>query len=258
MIAYDRHSSFLFGSVSRFLGDRESAAEVVQDAFLTLWRRARQFDARSGSLLTWLLAIARNRAIDRLRAEGRRPGRDAIRLDALASEDGSGAGAARDGQVADEARHGPASDAARVDGRRRGGAGPRGHRDRRPGSDDAGTMSAMDHAAAHERIEDLLLEPARLEALEASTAPEDMALRQHLDGCPACRSDLESWRQVQRHVADALPASTEAVRDIEPIEVPPSLRTRVLAAVQPGGRALVPIAMDRHGRSRPRALWLGL
>ena len=97
MIAYDRHSSFLFGSVSRFLGDRESAAEVVQDAFLTLWRRARQFDARSGSLLTWLLAIARNRAIDRLRAEGRRPGRDAIRLDALASEDGSGAGASRGG-----------------------------------------------------------------------------------------------------------------------------------------------------------------
>ena len=95
MIAYDRHSSFLFGSVTRFLGDRESAAEVVQDAFLTLWRRARQFDARSGSLLTWLLAIARNRAIDRLRAEGRRPGRDAIRLDAVASEGGSGVGTSR-------------------------------------------------------------------------------------------------------------------------------------------------------------------
>jgi RNA polymerase sigma-70 factor (ECF subfamily) len=95
MIAYDRHSGFLFGSVSRFLGDRESAAEVVQDAFLTLWRRARQFDARSGSLLTWLLAIARNRAIDRLRAEGRRPGRDAIRLDALTSEGGSGVGTSR-------------------------------------------------------------------------------------------------------------------------------------------------------------------
>lgn len=95
MIAYDRHSSFLFGSVSRFLGDRESAAEVVQDTFLTLWRRARQFDARSGSLLTWLLAIARNRAIDRLRAEGRRPGRDSIRLDALTSEGGSGVGSGR-------------------------------------------------------------------------------------------------------------------------------------------------------------------
>ena len=90
MIAYDRHAGFVFGSVARFLGDREAAAEVVQDAFVTLWRRARQFDARSGSLLTWLLAIARHRAIDRLRAEGRRPGRDSIRLDALTSEGGSG------------------------------------------------------------------------------------------------------------------------------------------------------------------------
>src|SRR5262245_62981244 len=89
VIAYDRHAGFVFGSVTRFVGDRETAAEIVQDAFTTLWRRARQFDARSGSLLTWLLAIARHRAIDRLRAEGRRPGRDAVRLDAL-SMDGDG------------------------------------------------------------------------------------------------------------------------------------------------------------------------
>lgn len=94
VIAYDRHSGFVFGSVARFLGDREAAAEVVQDAFVTLWRRARQFDARSGSLLTWLLAIARHRAIDRLRADGRRPSRDAVRLDALTSEGGSGGNAA--------------------------------------------------------------------------------------------------------------------------------------------------------------------
>jgi RNA polymerase sigma-70 factor (ECF subfamily) len=81
VVAYDRHASFVFSSVARFLGDRETAGEVVQDAFVTLWRRARQFDAGSGSLLTWLLAIARHRAIDRLRAEGRRPGRDAVSLD---------------------------------------------------------------------------------------------------------------------------------------------------------------------------------
>lgn len=92
--AYDRHAGFVFGSVARFVGDREVAAEVVQDAFLTLWRRARQFDARTGSLLTWLLAIARHRAIDRLRAEGRRPGRDAIRLDSL-TPDGEAGGAGR-------------------------------------------------------------------------------------------------------------------------------------------------------------------
>jgi len=89
VIAYDRHAGFVFGSVARFLGDREVAAEIVQDAFVALWRRARQFDARSGSLLTWLLAIARHRAIDRLRAEGRRPARDAIHLDSLTSEGGS-------------------------------------------------------------------------------------------------------------------------------------------------------------------------
>ncbi|HXG25306.1 MAG TPA: sigma-70 family RNA polymerase sigma factor [Candidatus Binatia bacterium] len=92
--AYDRHAGFVFGSVARFVGDREVAAEVVQDAFVTLWRRARQFDARSGSLMTWLLAIARHRAIDRLRAEGRRSGRDAVRLDAL-TPDGPGGGQSR-------------------------------------------------------------------------------------------------------------------------------------------------------------------
>jgi RNA polymerase sigma-70 factor (ECF subfamily) len=82
VIAYDRHAHFVFGSVVRFLGDREAAAEVAQDAFVALWRRAGQFDAAAGSLLTWLLGIARNRAIDRLRAESRRPMRLAISLDA--------------------------------------------------------------------------------------------------------------------------------------------------------------------------------
>jgi len=94
VIAYDRHAGFVLGSEVRFLGDHEVAAEVVQDAFISLWRRARQFDARSGSLLTWLLAIARHRAIDRLRAEGRRPGRDAVHLDALTT-DGRGSNGSR-------------------------------------------------------------------------------------------------------------------------------------------------------------------
>ncbi len=82
VIAYDRHAHFVFGSVVRFLGDREAAAEVAQDAFMALWRRAGQFDAAAGSLLTWLLGIARHRAIDRLRAESRRPMRLALSLDA--------------------------------------------------------------------------------------------------------------------------------------------------------------------------------
>jgi RNA polymerase sigma-70 factor (ECF subfamily) len=78
--AYDRHAALLFGSVVRFVGDREAAAEVVQDAFLALWRRAHQYDAASGSLVSWLLGIARNRAIDRFRAESRRPTSAAVSL----------------------------------------------------------------------------------------------------------------------------------------------------------------------------------
>ena len=70
--AYDRHAGQLFGAVVRFLGDREAAAEVVQDAFLALWRRTAQFDAAAGSLSAWLFGIARHRAIDRFRADARR------------------------------------------------------------------------------------------------------------------------------------------------------------------------------------------
>ncbi|MEO5704153.1 MAG: sigma-70 family RNA polymerase sigma factor [Candidatus Limnocylindrales bacterium] len=95
VIAYDRHASYLFGSLVRFLGDREAASEVVQDAFVTLWRRAAQFDRATGSLQTWLLAIARHRAIDRLRAEGRRPIRNAISLDAVEPDGGPGASSSR-------------------------------------------------------------------------------------------------------------------------------------------------------------------
>jgi RNA polymerase sigma-70 factor, ECF subfamily len=83
---YDRHAELLFGATVRFLGDREVAAEVVQDAFIVVWRQAARFDPRAGSLLGWLLAIARNRAIDRLRAESRRPSWLAVSLDAGADE----------------------------------------------------------------------------------------------------------------------------------------------------------------------------
>jgi len=89
VIAYDRHVGFVFSSVSRFLGDRELAAEVVQDAFMTLWRRAATYEATAGSMLTWLLAVARHRAIDRMRAEGRRPSRDSVPLEGIVAEGGS-------------------------------------------------------------------------------------------------------------------------------------------------------------------------
>jgi RNA polymerase sigma-70 factor, ECF subfamily len=68
---YDRHSSAVFGAAMRASRDRWMAAEVVQETFLALWNRAESFDPSRGTLHSWLLAIARNRAIDRLRAAGR-------------------------------------------------------------------------------------------------------------------------------------------------------------------------------------------
>lgn len=73
MVLYDRHSNALFGTAVRFLRDREVAAEVIQDVFVAVWHRAARYDPRSGSALGWFLGIARNRSIDRIRAEARRP-----------------------------------------------------------------------------------------------------------------------------------------------------------------------------------------
>ena len=70
---YDRYMDTIYGSVVRFLGDRQLAEEVAQDTFLAAWRGAGGFDPAAGSLPGWLLRIARTRAIDRLRSAARRP-----------------------------------------------------------------------------------------------------------------------------------------------------------------------------------------
>src|SRR5699024_7717083 len=121
--------------------------------------------------------------------------------------------------------------------RRHGGCrcpgGRVGHRG--AGSGARAMSQRMDHAAAHERIEDLLFEPARLADLQASTEPEDVALREHLAGCAACAADLGSWRRLQVAVDRALPADATPkarARAVEPIAAPTSLRDNVLAAIR--------------------------
>ncbi len=70
---YDRYGHAIFASAFRLTADRGIAEEVVQETFLTLWNRAELFNPAAGSLPAWLHAIGRNRAVDRLRAAGRRP-----------------------------------------------------------------------------------------------------------------------------------------------------------------------------------------
>jgi RNA polymerase sigma-70 factor (ECF subfamily) len=70
---YDRYGDAIFASAYRLTADRGIAEEVVQETFLALWNRAELFNPDAGSLTAWLHAIGRNRAVDRLRAAGRRP-----------------------------------------------------------------------------------------------------------------------------------------------------------------------------------------
>ena len=64
---YDRHVRDVHALAARTTGDTSLAGDVVQETFLALWDRAELFDPGRGSLRNWLLAIARNRAIDHIR-----------------------------------------------------------------------------------------------------------------------------------------------------------------------------------------------
>jgi len=58
----------LLGRLVALLGDRAQAEDALQEVYIKVWERARQFDASRGRPLTWLLSIARNHAIDLIRA----------------------------------------------------------------------------------------------------------------------------------------------------------------------------------------------
>lgn len=79
---YRRTSGKLFAVVLRILPDRQEAEDVLQDVYLTVWRKADMFDPERASPITWLAALARNRAIDRLRSRG---GRTFVSDDAVAA-----------------------------------------------------------------------------------------------------------------------------------------------------------------------------
>jgi RNA polymerase sigma-70 factor, ECF subfamily len=69
-LVYSETSAKLFGVCLRILGERSEAEDVLQEVYLTVWRKAASFEESVASPITWLVAIARNRSIDRLRASG--------------------------------------------------------------------------------------------------------------------------------------------------------------------------------------------
>jgi RNA polymerase sigma-70 factor (ECF subfamily) len=69
---YDRHNCLLFSLILRIVRDRAEAEEVLQEVFLSIWNKATTYDSSLGSPIAWLVRLARNRAIDRVRTLGAR------------------------------------------------------------------------------------------------------------------------------------------------------------------------------------------
>ena len=69
---YDRYNAAVFGFLLRILGNNVEAEDVLQEVFLQVWQRAADYDETRGRPFTWLVTLARSRAIDRLRANDAR------------------------------------------------------------------------------------------------------------------------------------------------------------------------------------------
>src|ERR1041385_1485176 len=64
---YDLTSAKLFGVILRIIRQRDVAEDVLQESFVAVWERAPDYDPVRGSVMSWLVTIARHRAIDQLR-----------------------------------------------------------------------------------------------------------------------------------------------------------------------------------------------
>ncbi len=80
-IIYDQYAPALYGVVLKIVQSEEIAQDVMQDAFVKVWQNASHYNKAKGSLFTWLLNIARNKAIDATRSKHFKNGQKIQSLD---------------------------------------------------------------------------------------------------------------------------------------------------------------------------------
>jgi RNA polymerase sigma-70 factor (ECF subfamily) len=78
---YDATSTILFTMAMRMLGDREDAADLLQDVYAEVWRKGARYDPARGTPTAWLVTLTRSRGIDRLRSRAVKGGRTSVSLD---------------------------------------------------------------------------------------------------------------------------------------------------------------------------------
>lgn len=67
---YDNYSGALFTIINQIVPDRDTTDDVLQEVFVNIWRKIEMYDSEKGRLFTWMLNIARNAAIDKVRSKG--------------------------------------------------------------------------------------------------------------------------------------------------------------------------------------------
>ena len=71
---YDNYAAALLGIISQIVPDKEMANDVLQEVFVNIWRKINTYDAVKGRLFTWMLNVARNAAIDKVRSRAYQDG----------------------------------------------------------------------------------------------------------------------------------------------------------------------------------------
>jgi RNA polymerase sigma-70 factor (ECF subfamily) len=69
---YEHYSGALFTIINQIVPDKDTASDVMQEVFVNIWRKMNSYDPSKGRLFTWMLNIARNAAIDKVRSKGYR------------------------------------------------------------------------------------------------------------------------------------------------------------------------------------------
>src|SRR3954454_17123655 len=250
-VVYERHATAAFSLAYRMTGTRNVAEDVVQEAFLSLWRSGARYDRTRGSVRTWVLGIVHNRAIDALRrsmVHDRRGARDE--------------GIEEPRPRARERRAHRGAPRVRRSHRRRGGAPRRGPRGAKRAAHAAARAEPGDRAGVLRRVQperdrvDARHPDRDREGPHAARAAEDARRAQragggvrmtcehrddagawvlgalddadrerfaaHMPGCEICRREVAELQMV----ADTLPLAAAQVAP------PPELKERLMAAVR--------------------------